>query len=187
MYEEVGKIVTKFELLECYECAEAVMQWLNDNGIEGKVIRLKTKYRDEDFILSDRLMRQEKEVGMSGGLYEILEKIRVRPGMYIGRASVTVLFDFLVGYKTARRELGIELTNEDADFCEHFHEFVERKHHLRTSNSWAKIIMLYCHHEKDGFDNFYKLLDEFKNRDKSLDTKEKVAPMKIDAPDTVTR
>jgi Ni,Fe-hydrogenase III large subunit len=58
IYQEVGKIVTRFELLECYECAEAVMQWLNDNGIEGKVIRLKTKYRDEDFILSDRLMRQ---------------------------------------------------------------------------------------------------------------------------------
>jgi DNA gyrase/topoisomerase IV subunit B len=54
---------------------------------------------------------------MSVGLYEILEKIRVRPGMYIGKASVTVLFDFLVGYKTARRELGIELTDEDADFC----------------------------------------------------------------------
>jgi hypothetical protein len=102
---------------------------------------------------------------MSGGIYEIIEKIRVRPGMYIGRSSVSVLFDFLVGYKTARRELGIKLTDKEADFCEHFHEFVEKRYNLHTSNSWAKIIMLYCHDEKAGLEIFFKLFDEFKNND----------------------
>jgi hypothetical protein len=29
--------------------------------------------------------------------------------------------------------------------------------------------MLYCHHEKDGFEDFFKLLDDFKRRDKSTD------------------
>jgi hypothetical protein len=111
---------------------------------------------------------------MSGGIYEIIEKIRVRPGMYIGRSSVSVLFDFLVGYKTARRELGIKLTEEEADFCEHFHEFVEQRYNLHTSNSWAKIIMLYCHDEKVGLENFFKLFDEFKNRDKNLDSQENI-------------
>lgn len=36
------------------------------------------------------------------GMFEILEKIRTKPGMYIGRASVNDFFMFLVGYKTAR-------------------------------------------------------------------------------------
>lgn len=34
------------------------MQWLGANEIEGKIIKLKTKY-NEDFILSERLERQE--------------------------------------------------------------------------------------------------------------------------------
>ena len=41
-------------------------------------------------------------------LFDILEKIRVRPAMYIGRASVSDLFHFLVGFKTALRELKIK-------------------------------------------------------------------------------
>ncbi|MBW4602002.1 MAG: hypothetical protein KME29_21100 [Calothrix sp. FI2-JRJ7] len=106
---------------------------------------------------------------MNSGIYEILDKIKAKPGMYLGKASVSDLFIFLVGYKTARRELSIKLTDQEADFCENFHSFVEKKYKLHTSNSWAKIIMLYCHHEKDGFERFFKLLDEFKKRDKSLD------------------
>jgi hypothetical protein len=110
---------------------------------------------------------------MSGGLYEILEKIKARPGMYIGKASVSDLFIFLAGYKTARRELGIELTEAEKDFCENFHDFVEKKYKLHTSNSWAKIIMLYCQDEKIGLERFFKLLDEFKTRDQSLDSQDK--------------
>lgn len=112
---------------------------------------------------------------MSGGLYQILEKIQVRPGMYIGRASVSDLFIFLAGYKIARRELGIELTEEEKDFCDNFHDFVEQKYKLHTSNSWAKIIMLYCQDEKAGLERFFKLLDEFKTRDKNLSHQEEVA------------
>lgn len=44
--------------------------------------------------------------------------------MYIGCASVSDLFIFLVGYKTARRELGIELSESEKDFTEHFHNWV---------------------------------------------------------------
>jgi hypothetical protein len=109
------------------------------------------------------------------GMFEILEKIRTRPGMYIGRASVSDLFMFLVGYKTARRELGIELTESEKDFAEDFHDWVQQRFNIRTNNSWAKIILLFTRDEKDGFDCFYKLLDEFKNRDQSLDENGKKA------------
>jgi hypothetical protein len=54
IYREVGKIVSQFDLYQCYNCAIAVIQWLRDNRIEGRIIELKTFYRDEDYIISDR-------------------------------------------------------------------------------------------------------------------------------------
>ena len=64
---------------------------------------------------------------VKGGLFEILSKIKARPGLYIGRPSLSDLFMFLVGYKTARRELGIEPTAEEIRFYQEFHQFVENK------------------------------------------------------------
>lgn len=104
------------------------------------------------------------------GIFEILEKIQVKPGMYIGKASVSDLFMFLVGYKTARRELEIELEQREADFCENFQPWLQRKFEvLTTVKSWATIILLQCQDEKEAFYYFFKLLDEFEHRDKSLD------------------
>ena len=40
---------------------------------------------------------------------------------------------------------------------------------MKTSNSWANIILLFTRDEKDAFEHFFKLLDEFKQRNKSLD------------------
>jgi hypothetical protein len=98
---------------------------------------------------------------VKAGLFEILTKIKARPGLYIGRPSVSDLFMFLVGYKTAKRELGIKPTEEEVRFYQDFPQFVENKYHLHTSNSWAKIIMLYCPDEKKGFELFFQLLEEF--------------------------
>lgn len=57
IYQEIGKIIADFTLYECDDCVRAIMQWLAENGIEGKVIKVRTKY-NEDFILSERLERQ---------------------------------------------------------------------------------------------------------------------------------
>ncbi|MDJ0797303.1 MAG: hypothetical protein QNJ51_10805 [Calothrix sp. MO_167.B12] len=108
-------------------------------------------------------------------LFDILEKIRVRPAMYIGRASVSDLFHFLVGFKTALRELKVKATEEEMDFYREFQPWVQEKYHVSTSNSWAKIIMLHCGSEKEGLDAFYKLLYEFQNRETSFHKKEQVA------------
>ncbi|MBZ8178565.1 papain fold toxin domain-containing protein [Oscillatoria salina] len=55
IYAEIGTITSQFQLLECDECALAVINWLTANGIEGKVLRLRTRYPDEDYIVSDRV------------------------------------------------------------------------------------------------------------------------------------
>ncbi len=100
--------------------------------------------------------------------FEILEKIKTKPVMYIGSPSVNDLFHFLVGFKTALRELGIQATDEEMDFYREFQPWVQKKYHVSTSNSWAKIIMLHCGSEQEGLNVFYKLLEEFQSRDKSL-------------------
>ncbi len=115
------------------------------------------------------------------GLFEILEKIKARPGMYIGRPSVSDLFMFLVGYKTARRELGIELTEEEEDFCGEFQPWLQKKFKISTQSSWAKMIMLYFHEEKQGFDYFFKLLDEFRQREKPIEDSQKIVEKSEDA------
>lgn len=106
---------------------------------------------------------------IKGGLYEILSKLKGKPGLYIGRPSVSDIFTFLVGYKTARKELGIELTEPEINFYRDFHEFVEHKYNLHVSNSWAKITMLYCVDEKQGFERFFELLEEFQLQTKLVE------------------
>jgi hypothetical protein len=102
----------------------------------------------------------------AGGLFEILQKIRVRPGMYIGKPSVSDLFMFLVGYKTARRELGIELTEQEEEFCSEFQPWLQQKFQVPTVRSWAQIILMNTTNEAEGFASFFQLLDEFLNRKK---------------------
>jgi len=102
------------------------------------------------------------------GLFEILAKIKTKPGMYLGHSSVSDLFIFLAGYKTARRELGVNPTERELIFHEGFHEFVQSYYQIHSSKSWAKIIMLYCSDERQGFDRFFELLEKFeKSSEKS--------------------
>jgi hypothetical protein len=112
------------------------------------------------------------------GLFDILEKVKARPGMYIGKSSVSDLFVFLAGYKTARRELGIEPTEQENEFYGEFQPWLQKRFKVHSVNSWAKIIMLYSVDEREGFEYFFQLLDEFGRRDESLqvdgvDVKEK--------------
>jgi hypothetical protein len=84
------------------------------------------------------------------GVFEVLEKIRTKPGIYIGRSSVSDLFMFLVGYECARSELDIELSQEDDEFYGEFQPWLQQKLGIKTVSSWAKMIMVYCQDEKAG-------------------------------------
>ncbi|GAP99418.1 hypothetical protein [Leptolyngbya sp. NIES-2104] len=95
------------------------------------------------------------------GLFEILGKIKAQPGMYLGSPSVENLFMFLVGYKTARRELGIEPTEEELKFYGAFQPWLQEKFKIRTNNSWAALIQFHSVNQKEAFDHFFSLLEEF--------------------------
>lgn len=95
-------------------------------------------------------------------LFEVLQKIKKSPGMYIGRPSVSDLFMFIVGYEFARSEMDIELTEAENKFYEEFQPWLQKKLGVKSVTSWAKLIMLSCHDEKIGFESFYRLLAEFR-------------------------
>jgi hypothetical protein len=100
-------------------------------------------------------------------LFEVLGKIRKSPGMYLGRPSVSDLFMFLTGYECARSEQGIELTDAEEAFWDEFQPWLQNRLGIASVTSWAKLIMLSCHDEKAGFELFFRLLDEFNQRNQA--------------------
>lgn len=102
------------------------------------------------------------------GLYDILEKIKQKPGIYLGVPSISALRMFLVGYQFARRELGIATTESESDFYKKFQPWLQKRFQVQTVNSWDKIILLYSVDEKEAFTYFFKLLEEFLKENKNL-------------------
>ncbi|HAZ44394.1 MAG TPA: hypothetical protein DDW76_06195 [Cyanobacteria bacterium UBA11369] len=102
-------------------------------------------------------------------LFELLEKIKTKPGLYLGTASITNLRMFILGYLFARSEVGITNTEAESDFYKNFQPWLQNRLSIRTVNAWDKIILLTCIDEKAAFDYFFQLLDEFIQRDKSQD------------------
>lgn len=57
------------------------------------------------------------------GLFEVLEQIKAKPGLYLGCPSVSDLFMFLNGYEFARTQLDIKLTESEECFYEDMRNF----------------------------------------------------------------
>jgi hypothetical protein len=93
--------------------------------------------------------------------YGLLEAIRKRPGMYLGRKSLAMFKAWLDGYNYARCELRAIHTAEEAEF-EAFDEFVCEKYDWRDTGGWAAKIAYYHRDDADALDEFFRLLDEFR-------------------------
>jgi hypothetical protein len=99
------------------------------------------------------------------GLFELLDKIRVKPGMYIGSASVTDLFMFIGGYKTAQYEFGIPMSEAEKRFYREFQPWLQRRLGMTTNRSWAKMLEFRSINQQEAFEAFFKRLDEFCDSD----------------------
>lgn len=115
-------------------------------------------------------------------LFDLLEKIKTKPGLYLGTASITSLRMFILGYRLARSELAITNTEAESDFYKNFQPWLQNRLSIRTVNAWDKILLLTCIDEKAAFDYFFQLLNDFLQRDKSQD----IDPILVDSPSTDT-
>jgi hypothetical protein len=109
------------------------------------------------------------EAARMSPLFSLLEKIKAKPGLYIGTASITHLRMFIVGYCFARSEMGVPNTDAESDFYRSFQPWLQNRLSIRTVNAWDKIILLTCIDEKAAFDYFFQLLEEFLQRDQNQD------------------
>ena len=94
-------------------------------------------------------------------VFAVLDLIRPRPGMYIGKASARALFQFLNGYIAALRD------HTALGFTE-WHAFVEvlygRYGYGGGGESWARVLGRAAGGDAAGLDLFYAELDAFRRR-----------------------
>lgn len=102
---------------------------------------------------------RSKEVKVST-LYDLLDKIRQKPGIYIGAPSLSSLHMFLCGYTFSRQEQNLALTPEEQTF-EKFQAWTQQRFQINASVSWAKIILLHTADERAGFELFFELWNDF--------------------------
>jgi hypothetical protein len=76
IFQELGKIVVRFRLLQCKECAREVRQWLKENGISGKILLLRTVHPKARYIVSDR-QSDEDSITDNGKHYGVEVKGKV--------------------------------------------------------------------------------------------------------------
>jgi hypothetical protein len=94
-------------------------------------------------------------------LDELLNRIRQKPGLYIGSSSAQYLHMFLEGYISALRDYAIPPSEQELLFRK-FPEWLQARERVYTSASWAKIILLNSSNEEHAFYRFFELYDEFK-------------------------
>lgn len=109
------------------------------------------------------------ELDLMSALFNLLEKIKTKPSLYLGTASISSLRMFILGYRFSRSELGITNTQAESDFYKNFQPWLQNRLSIHTVNAWDKIILLTCIDDKAAFDYFFQLLDEFCQRDHTQD------------------
>ncbi|MFM6833071.1 MAG: hypothetical protein ACKPKC_01340 [Dolichospermum sp.] len=101
-------------------------------------------------------------------LYDLLTKIKQRPGMYLGKVSITRLKILLMVYSMSRGELGLQLTQQEKQFSQ-FQKWIQGKYQINSAEGWETIILSQVEDEKLAFDLFFQLWEQFKNQVTSID------------------
>lgn len=91
---------------------------------------------------------------------DLLQQIQKEPGLYIGGPSISNLYMFLTGYQFARRQLRIPMSAEEREFQE-FQLWLQEKFGIKTSQSWSQLILFHAVDERDAFERFFALFQEF--------------------------
>ncbi len=104
----------------------------------------------------------------------ILDRIRLRPAMYLGRHSLTALHDFLNGYSLGRHEVGVD---DPRIIPLGFLDWVAyRLHTDRSTLGYLPMILRHEPDESEALQLFFDLLDELQSRNSKVVATLKPAP-----------
>ena len=94
-------------------------------------------------------------------IYDLLESIRQKPGLYIVEPSTDRLQSFLTGYEAGLGRVGFALRDEVG--FHKFHEWVANRLGFPESTSgWAGMIRARTASGEEAFRQFFVLLGEFR-------------------------
>ena len=93
-------------------------------------------------------------------LYDLLDQIQAKPGLYIGTPSISNLYMFLNGYQFARRQLKLPLSEQEQEFRT-FQPWLQRHFAVQTTASWSQLILAQVGDETQAFAHFFALLQNF--------------------------
>ena len=105
-----------------------------------------------------RYSHSNREVRDLDKTYELLQKIKKRPGMYLGKTSLERLRAFLDGYH--HQELESQGMSEP-DCLDGFTPYIQKRYHLNTDHDWSSVIQFFSTSDQNAFDTFYQKLEEF--------------------------
>lgn len=93
-------------------------------------------------------------------IYERLTTMKDRPGMYLGKKSLSLLGAYITGYLDCQYESDREFVSTFPEFNDFIHEY----YNISTCQDWVKIIIFHFSTDEDAVDRFYKLLDMFMDK-----------------------
>jgi len=96
-------------------------------------------------------------------VFELLDNIRKRPEHFLGNQSIVRLQVFLGGYNYHKAVMGSSEAEENQIWTR-FQQWVAQRYQIKTNQSWMQIILFFSRDEFDALDNFFQLLDEFKQQ-----------------------
>lgn len=87
---------------------------------------------------------------------ELINILRVRPGMYIGRNSIFCLKSFIDGwyFRNIEEDVNIGVLND-------FYSWLQKYYKIYDSRNWDELLFLVFKDEKKSLDVFFTLFDEF--------------------------
>ena len=94
-------------------------------------------------------------------IYDYLDRIKVRPWMFIGANKISVLRSHLDGYLWCLMEKSIE-EKENPDFL-NFNEWIKDYYwYFEATSWWANMILDKSKSEEDALKTFFKLIEKYK-------------------------
>jgi hypothetical protein len=120
---------------------------------------------------TDGTGRRPRQLGELTDVYDFLEEVRLRPGMWIHRSSLQHLNSILIGYRVA---LGIHDIAEPFDFWNpgtqgSFSEWLWQRLGRHSALGWATEIEREAERlGRPAMEMFFELLDEFRTTDHQL-------------------
>ena len=96
-------------------------------------------------------------------IYDLLELIRKRPGLWIAEPELIRVYAFLGGYEAALGRQRLTFRYVGPEF-HGFHDWIARRlGYGGSASGWYNMIRGRCSSEREAFDRFYELLVEFRS------------------------